>query len=50
MIKLANKNAKDYGFEKRVNYVEANRMHMPFPNNSFDGVFFNGSLHEWEIR
>ncbi len=48
MIKLAEKNARDYGFEERVNYVEGNGMDMPFPQASFDGVFSNGSLHEWE--
>lgn len=48
MIKLAEKNAREYGFEARTNYVEANCMHMPFPDGSFDAVFSNGSLHEWE--
>ncbi|NLY92323.1 MAG: methyltransferase domain-containing protein [Firmicutes bacterium] len=48
MIKLAEKNAKDYGFEDRVKYVEGNCLAMPFPDNSFDTVFSNGSLHEWE--
>lgn len=48
MIKLAENNARDYGFEARVNYVEGNCMQMPLPNNSFDAVFSNGSLHEWE--
>lgn len=48
MIKLAAKNARAYGFEARTNYVEANCMQMPFPDASFDAVFSNGSLHEWE--
>ena len=48
MIKLAEKNARDYGFEKRATYVTGNCMEMPFPDNSFDAVFSNGSLHEWE--
>lgn len=48
MIKLAEKNARDYGFEKRAAYVEGNCMEMPFPDESFDAVFSNGSLHEWE--
>lgn len=48
MIKLAQKNAQDYGYEAKTNYVEANCMQMPFPDASFDAVFSNGSLHEWE--
>lgn len=48
MIKLAEKNARDYGFEARTNYIEGNCMRMPFPDASFDDVFSNGSLHEWE--
>lgn len=48
MIKLAEKNAKEYGFEARASYVEANCIHMPFSDESFDAVFSNGSLHEWE--
>lgn len=48
MIRLADKNARDYGFESRVDYVEGNCMQMPFPDASFDAIFSNGSLHEWE--
>ncbi len=48
MIRLAEKNARDYGFESRANYVEGTCMQMPFPDSSFDAVFSNGSLHEWE--
>lgn len=48
MIKLAEKNAKDYGFEKRASYIEGNCMQLPFADCSFDAVFSNGSLHEWE--
>ncbi|WP_313182484.1 class I SAM-dependent methyltransferase [Lacrimispora sp.] len=48
MIRLAEKNARDYGFEKRTVYVEGNCMEMPFPDSSFDAVISNGSLHEWE--
>ncbi len=48
MIKLAEKNAKDYAYEARASYVEGNGMQMPFSDNSFDAVFSNGSLHEWE--
>ncbi len=48
MIKLAEKNARDYGFEKRASYIEGNCMQMPFSDSCFDAVFSNGSLHEWE--
>lgn len=48
MIKLAEKNAGDYGLEKRSSYVECSGMDLPFPDCSFDAVFSNGSLHEWE--
>ena len=48
MIKLAEKNAKDNGYEARTTYVEGNCMQMPFQDKSFDAVFSNGSLHEWE--
>lgn len=49
MIKLACKNVKEYGFdEKRVEYILGNAMEMPFAENTFDAVFSNGSLHEWE--
>lgn len=48
MIKMAEKNAKEYGFEERTNYVEGNGMQMPFQNEAFDAAFSNGSLHEWE--
>ncbi|HWQ72883.1 MAG TPA: class I SAM-dependent methyltransferase [Desulfitobacteriaceae bacterium] len=48
MIKLAEKNSREYGFEAKTNYVEANCMKIPFPDGSFDAVFSNGSLHEWE--
>jgi ubiquinone/menaquinone biosynthesis C-methylase UbiE len=48
MIKLAIKNARDYGFESIARYVEGNCMQMPFQDCSFDAVFSNGSLHEWE--
>jgi ubiquinone/menaquinone biosynthesis C-methylase UbiE len=48
MIQIAEKNAQDYGFENRVNYVKGNSMSMPFPDNHFDGVFSNDSMHEWE--
>ena len=48
MIRMATKNARDYGVESRTTYVQGNGMHMPFQDASFDAVFSNGSLHEWE--
>jgi ubiquinone/menaquinone biosynthesis C-methylase UbiE len=47
MIKIAEKNAKEYGCEYRVEYVESDSKIMPFDDNTFDAVFTNGSLHEW---
>jgi ubiquinone/menaquinone biosynthesis C-methylase UbiE len=48
MIEKARQNAAEYGFLDRVAYVQASGLQMPFADNSFDAVFSNGSLHEWE--
>ncbi|MFA6867310.1 MAG: class I SAM-dependent methyltransferase [Clostridia bacterium] len=48
MIKMAEKNANEYGFSNRVSYVIGNCLEMPFEANYFDAVISNGSLHEWE--
>ena len=48
MIRVAEKNAEAYGFGDRVTYVQGNGMDMPFTDGTFDAVFSNGSLHEWE--
>jgi ubiquinone/menaquinone biosynthesis C-methylase UbiE len=48
MIRIAEDNAREYGFSSRVKYTEGNCMEMPFPDESFDAIFSNGSLHEWE--
>jgi ubiquinone/menaquinone biosynthesis C-methylase UbiE len=48
MIKMARENAKDYHLENKVKYVEGNCDNLPFDDNTFDGIFSNGSLHEWE--
>jgi len=48
MIKTAQQNAAEYGFEKKTSYVQGNCMTMPFAACSFDAVFSNGSFHEWE--
>jgi len=47
MINLAEKNAEEYKLSSRINYVVGDARNMPFSNNTFDGVFTNGSLHEW---
>jgi ubiquinone/menaquinone biosynthesis C-methylase UbiE len=47
MIAMARHNAQDYGLEDRVEYVKGDAQHMPFESDLFDGVFTNGSLHEW---
>jgi ubiquinone/menaquinone biosynthesis C-methylase UbiE len=47
MIKKAEKNAAEYGLPNRVKYVEGDAQTLPFDDETFDGVFTNGSLHEW---
>jgi ubiquinone/menaquinone biosynthesis C-methylase UbiE len=47
MAKIAERNAREYGLEGRVKYVKGDAHQVPFDNNTFDGVFTNGSLHEW---
>lgn len=48
LLKMAQKNARDYGLCQRLEYVTGNAATLPFDDESFDGVFSNGSLHEWE--
>lgn len=49
MVKMAETNAAAYGFlNERVSYVISNARKLPFDDDSFDGIFSNGSLHEWE--
>jgi ubiquinone/menaquinone biosynthesis C-methylase UbiE len=48
MIAMATKNAAGYGLSTRVEYKAGNAIEMPFAEHSFDAVFSNGSLHEWE--
>ena len=47
MTKIAQRNAREYGLEGRVKYVKGDAHQIPFDDNTFDGVFTNGSLHEW---
>lgn len=48
MIKIAKRNAKQYGYEDNTEYVQGNAMDMPFADKTFDAVISAGSLHEWE--
>jgi len=47
MVKLALKNAKEYGVDDRVEYALSDAHRIPFDDNTFDAAFTNGSLHEW---
>jgi len=47
MVKVAKKNTKEYGFDKRVEYIISSADKLPFKDNTFDGVFSTSSLHEW---
>jgi len=47
MLAIARKNAADYGFSGRTEYLHGDAAKMPFENACFDAVFTNGSLHEW---
>ncbi|MBN1536320.1 MAG: class I SAM-dependent methyltransferase [Anaerolineales bacterium] len=48
MQKMARKNAETYGVNGRAQYQLGNCDNLPFEDNTFDAVFTNGSLHEWE--
>jgi len=47
MIQVAENNAAEYGLGNRTRYVLGDDQQMPFESDSFEGVFSNGSLHEW---
>jgi len=47
MIEIARRNAGEYGFTDRVEYVKGDGGNIPFHDNLFDAAFTNGSLHEW---
>jgi ubiquinone/menaquinone biosynthesis C-methylase UbiE len=47
MKAIAGWNAEEYGFSERVEYMHSNTDTMPFDNETFDGLFTNGSLHDW---
>ena len=48
MINLATQNAQTYQLKHRINYIKADAQKIPFKDNTFDGVFTNRSLHEWQ--
>jgi ubiquinone/menaquinone biosynthesis C-methylase UbiE len=47
MVVIARRNVAEYGLQERAEYVAADAGAMPFEDAHFDGVFTNGSLHEW---
>jgi len=47
MIRTAEKNASEYGFTDRTQYILGDAKKLPFDYSVFDAVFTNGSLHEW---
>ena len=49
MVKIAEKNAGDYGFlNDRAKYQVNDAKELPYEDDTFDAVFSNASLHEWE--
>jgi len=48
MLRKAEQNALREGVKERVTYVLGTALRMPFPDRTFDFIFSNGSLHEWE--
>jgi ubiquinone/menaquinone biosynthesis C-methylase UbiE len=49
MISMSQKNMEEYGFSRsRITHIHHTALTLPFKDNTFDGIFTNGSLHEWE--
>jgi len=48
MIKIAEKNASEYGLESRVKYIAGDAHKLPFMGSEFDRVFSCELLHELE--
>ena len=48
MIAVAERNAGEYGLSQRAEYIQSSGEKLPFDDGTFDAVFTNGSLHEWE--
>jgi len=49
MLTMARKNTTAYGLDSRVEHVRGVGQNLPFEDGTFDAVFTNGSLHEWEF-
>jgi ubiquinone/menaquinone biosynthesis C-methylase UbiE len=47
MIAVAERNARAYGLDERVEYVRSSGAKLPFEDGLFDAVFSASSLHEW---
>ncbi len=47
IIKIADRNAAEYGLSDRVEYKQGSGSEIPFDDNYFDAVFTYDSLHEW---
>jgi ubiquinone/menaquinone biosynthesis C-methylase UbiE len=47
MIAVAERNARAYGLDERVEYVQSSGAKLPFEDRYFDAVFTASSLHEW---
>jgi ubiquinone/menaquinone biosynthesis C-methylase UbiE len=47
MVVIAKRNSVEYGLQERAEYIAGDARAMPFEDAYFDGVFTNGSLHEW---
>lgn len=47
MHALVKRNAQSYGLTERTQYHLGNCDRLPFEDTTFEGVFTNGSLHEW---
>jgi ubiquinone/menaquinone biosynthesis C-methylase UbiE len=47
IIKIADRNAAEYGLSDRVEYKQGSGSGIPFDDSFFDAVFTYDSLHEW---
>ena len=47
MIGVAERNARTYGLDERVEYIHSGGAKLPFEDGLFDAVFSASSLHEW---
>ena len=48
MIKIAKRNIKEYpGLENRIEYINCSAEKMDIKDESINGIFCNGEVHEW---